>query len=282
MERLVNNDAGSRQNPFLNRLRAGELTLMLGIRNARTTDVVRIARSTGHDAILVDLEHSTMPFDVAAALCAAAADLGLTPFVRLPEREYGAIGRLLDGGAQGIIAPRVESADEARTISRACRFAPGGQRSQLASVPQLGMEPTPARLLNPILDATTIVQILVETPVGVAAADAIAAVEGVDMLAIGANDLTSELGVPGQYDHPMVRDAVATVADACRRHGKLMMLGGIADQSLFASLAKLGVCPLQVTGMDTDLLFSAARSRVQSISNWHEPTTLANKESQTT
>lgn len=259
-------DATTRTNPFLARLRAGETTLMLGIRTARTTDTVRIAASTGHHAVLVDLEHSTMPLDVASALCAAAGDLGLTPFVRVPEREYGAIGRLLDGGAHGIVAPRIETADEARTVSTACRFPPHGQRSQLASVPQLGMTPTPAARMNPVLDAITIVQILIETPLGVANADAIAAVAGVDMVAIGANDLTAELGIPGQFDHPDVRTAVGTVAEACRRHGKLLMLGGLDDEATFASLATLGVCPLRLTGMDTGLLYAAARGRVQTIS----------------
>ncbi len=252
-------------NPFLTRLHEGQPTFVLGIRHSRTTDICRIAKSTGHHAILVDLEHSTMSLDVAAALCAAAGDLGLTPFVRVPEREYGAIGRLLDGGAHGIIAPRIETADEARTITKACRFPPRGQRSQLATVPQLGMRPTPATTLNPALDCATIVQILIETPAGIADADAIAAVEGVDMLAIGANDLTAELGIPGQYDHPLVRDAVASLAEACRHHGIPLMLGGIADATLFASLAALGACPLHLTGMDTDLLHSAARTRVETI-----------------
>ncbi|HEY0688015.1 MAG TPA: hypothetical protein VGD71_03165, partial [Kribbella sp.] len=53
---------------------------------------------------------------------------------------------------------------------------------------------------------------------------------------------------------------------ACRRHGKLLMLGGVADQAQYAALASLGVCPLQLTGMDNDLLYSAAQARIQSIS----------------
>ena len=139
---------------------------MLGIRGARTTDIARVAASTGHHAVLVDLEHSTMSLDVAAAICSAAHDLGLVPFVRTPEREYGAIGRLLDGGAEGIVAPRIETAEEAATVVGACRFPPRGQRSQLASVPSLGMRPTPAKTLNPLLDEATLVQILIETPRG--------------------------------------------------------------------------------------------------------------------
>jgi len=255
--------------PFLARLRNGQPTFMLGIRQARTTDICRIAKSTGHHAILVDLEHSTMSLDTAAALCATAGDLGLTPFVRVPERAYGDLGRLLDGGAHGIVAPRIETAAEARTIAVACRFPPRGRRSQLASVPQLGMRPTPATELNPAMDRATIVQILVETPTGIANADAIAAVDGVDMLAIGANDLTAELGIPGQYDHPLVRDAVASAAEACRRHGIPLMLGGVSDPTRFAAL---GACPLHLTGMDTDLLYAAARARVETITATYQDT----------
>jgi 2-keto-3-deoxy-L-rhamnonate aldolase RhmA len=252
-------------NDFLGRLRAGRPTLMLGVRGARTADIVRVAQSTGHHAILVDLEHSTMSQDVAASLCAAAADLGLMPFVRTPERDYGSIGRLLDGGALGIVAPRIETPEEAMTIVRACRFPPRGQRSQLGSVPALGMRPTPSAVLNPTLDAATVVQILVETPLGIDNAEAIAAIDGVDMLSLGANDLTAELGIAGQYDHPLVREAVATVAKACANHGKLFMLGGISDPDLYSSLAQLGVCPLVVTGMDTDLMYGAVQSRADAI-----------------
>ena len=234
-------------NAFLDRLRAGEPTLMLAIRSSRTADVVRIAKSTGHHAIMVDLEHSTMPLDVAASLCATAGDLGLFPFVRVREREYGALGPLLDCGAQGIIAPRVETAAEAATIARACRFAPRGQRSQVATA----------------LDDATVVQILIETPAGVANADEIAAVDGVDMLAFGANDFTAELGVPGRYDDPRVTEAITAVAGACKRHGKLLMVGGIADPALLHDLAPLGVCPLRLTGTDTDMLYAGAAARAE-------------------
>jgi 2-keto-3-deoxy-L-rhamnonate aldolase RhmA len=250
-------------NEFLARLRGTDPVLMLAIRSGRTADVVRIARSTGHHAVMVDLEHSTMPLDVAASLCGCAADLGLFPFVRVPEREYGAIGRLLDCGAQGIIAPRVETAAEAATVARACRFAPRGQRSQLATVPQFGLRPTPAATLNPALDDATIVQILIETPAGVAHAAEIAAVEGVDMLAFGANDFTAELGAPGQYGHPRVTEAVAALGAACARHGKPLMVGGIADPALLAAFTALGACPLRLTGTDTDMLYAGAAERAE-------------------
>src|SRR5258705_2991451 len=142
--------AGGR-NPFLDRLRDGELTLMLGIRSSRTADVVRIAREAGYHAVMIDLEHSTMPLDVAAQLCATAGDLGLTPFVRVPERDYGAIGRLLDGGAQGIIAPRIDTVGQARAVAPACRFPPPGPPSPLGTLPQPRLPPAPPRATKPVL-----------------------------------------------------------------------------------------------------------------------------------
>jgi 2-keto-3-deoxy-L-rhamnonate aldolase RhmA len=254
------------ENPIMTRLRNGQPTFQLGLRSARTTDVVRVAQSTGHHSILVDLEHSTMTLDTAAALCSAASDLGLVPFVRTPERDLGVIGRLLDGGAQGIVAPRIETAAEAMAVARSCRFPPRGQRSAISAVPLVGMRPTPARDLNPRLDAATVVEVIIETPAGVAAADEIAAVDGVDIVALGANDLTAELGVPGRYDDPRVRDAVVALASACRRHGKLLMIAGVGDPATYAALAALGACSLYLTGMDTDLLHGAARARVESLS----------------
>lgn len=130
------------------------------------------------------------------------------------------------------------------------------------------MRPTPAATLNPALDQATIVTILIETPAGVASAGAIAGLDGVDMLAIGANDLTAELGVPGRYDDPRVHDTVASVARACQRHGKLLMVGGVADLAVLDDLAPLGVCPLQLAGTDTELLFAGAAARAGKLAQW--------------
>src|SRR5882757_10261155 len=112
----MTHDPAASRSPLLQRIRSGEPTLMLGIRGSRTTDILQIAKSTGHHSVMIDLEHSTMSTDVAAQLCAAAGAFGLTALVRIPEREYGMIGRLLDGGAHGIIAPRIETVAEAELV----------------------------------------------------------------------------------------------------------------------------------------------------------------------
>src|ERR1700731_3552205 len=157
----------------------------LGIRGARSADIARIARSSGHHAIWVDLEHSTMPIDTAALICAAALGLGLAPFARVPEREYGLIGRLLDGGVLGIIAPRVETGEQAQEIVTACRFPPLGHRSAVAALPHLDFRKMPAEEFNRALNHATVVKILLESPRGIENAAAIAALEGVDMVGIG-------------------------------------------------------------------------------------------------
>src|SRR5882672_10710498 len=128
----------TRDNAVLQRLAQGEPLLSLGIRNARTAEIVRIAKSAGFGLVWVDLEHSSISIDCAVQIVASAADLGLEAWVRVPERDYGVIGRLLDGGATGIVAPRVETAEEAQKVVNAARFPPRGQRPQIAHLPQVG------------------------------------------------------------------------------------------------------------------------------------------------
>jgi 2-keto-3-deoxy-L-rhamnonate aldolase RhmA len=244
------------------RLSQGVMVAALGIRMSRSADIARIARSSGHQAIWVDLEHSCMSIDTAAMICAAALDLGLAPFARVPEREYGVIGRLLDGGAMGIIAPRVETVDEAQNIVAACRFPPFGHRSAIATLPHLDFTKLPADEFNAVMNRATVVKILIESPRGVENIESIAALPGVDLLGIGTNDLTAEMGVAGQFRHPDVRKAHDHAIASCRRAGKPLAIGGIPDLAYTAELIRCGAAPFVFTGIDTDLLLSAALERV--------------------
>jgi 4-hydroxy-2-oxoheptanedioate aldolase len=245
------------------RLSRGMLVAALGIRTSRSADIVRIARSSGHHAIWVDLEHSTMPIDTAALICSAALDLGLAPFARIPEREYGVIGRLLDGGVLGIIAPRVETVEEAQDIVAACRFPPFGHRSAIATLPHLDFAKMPTEEFNHTLNEATVVKILVESPRGIENIESIAALEGVDMVGIGTNDLTAEMGVAGEFRHPDVRKAHEHAIASCRRARKPLAIGGIPDMAYAVELIRCGAAPLMFTGIDTDLLLSAARDRIR-------------------
>ncbi len=245
----------------LARLRAGQPVVSLGIRHSRTPDIARLAHGAGYHAIWIDLEHSAMPIDAAAQIAATATDLGLAAWVRTPERDLGTIGRLLDGGATGIIAPRVESAAEARAVAAACRFAPRGARSSIALLPHFGFRRLPAAELVQRADDGIVVQILLESAAGIAEVEAIAAVDGVDLIAIGMNDLTAELGCPGDVGHPTIRDACIRVAAAARRHGKIAVCGGVGDRASFQALLDGGFAPLVFAGIDTDIIAAGLVAR---------------------
>jgi 2-keto-3-deoxy-L-rhamnonate aldolase RhmA len=256
----------------IQRLVSGIPVAALGIRSSRTTDIVRLAHSSGHEAIWVDLEHSTMPMDTAASICAAAIDLGVAPFVRVPEREYGVIGRLLDGGALGIIAPRVQTVEEASDIVAACRFPPLGHRSAIATLPHNRFAKLPPMQFTEAMNHATVVKILIESPLGIENIEAIAALPGVDLVGIGTNDLSAELGVAGQYAHPLVREAHDAALSACRRAHKPLVIGGVADPAYNAELIRRGAVPLLFTGIDTDILLGAARDRVvQALASLESP-----------
>jgi 2-keto-3-deoxy-L-rhamnonate aldolase RhmA len=244
------------------RLAHGEMLFVLGIRNARTADIARMARTAGYAGIWIDLEHSSMTLDCAVQIAAAAEDLGLEAWARVPEREYGMIGRLLDGGVTGIIAPRVETLEQARDVVDAARFPPRGHRSFVASLPQFGFRRLQSAELMQASDRCTTVQILLESERGVANADAIAALDGVDMLAVGLNDLAADFASAAKTGHTALMEACAHVAEAAKRHGKVAVVGGVAEPSQYARLRALGIAPLIFAGIDTDVLAAGLMQRV--------------------
>lgn len=251
------------ENSFLARLTRGEPIAILGVRHARTPDIVRLAKASGHHAIWVDLEHSGISIDVATQMCATATDIGLTSFVRVPEREYGAIGRLLDGGASGIIAPRIETAAQAADVVQACYFPPLGHRSAIGSLSQLGYRKLPAAELNAISNANTTVKLLIESPLGIANLPEIAQVPGVDLIGIGTNDLCAELGLAGKWQHPSVRDAHEAALAVCLAANMPLVIGGVPDPAYCADFVRRGAVPFMMTGIDSDVLLAALRERSQ-------------------
>jgi len=253
--------AQCRANPALQRLAQGVPLLSLGIRNARTAEIVRMAKTAGFGLVWIDLEHSSISIDCAVQIIASAADLGLEAWARVPEREYGAIGRLLDGGATGIIAPRVETAEEAQNIVNAARFPPLGQRSQIALLPQAKYRRMAAAELMRCADLATTVHMLIESAEGVRNADAIAAVDGVDVLHVGMNDLSVDLGHVDDQRNADLLDACKRVITAALGHGKLAVVGGSSDPKQFAELLNAGAAPLLFAAMDTDVLAAGLGQR---------------------
>jgi 2-keto-3-deoxy-L-rhamnonate aldolase RhmA len=116
-----------------------------------------------------------------------------------------------------------------------------------------------------IINRETLLMAMIETPEAVANADAIAAVDGIDALHIGASDLSTEMGIPGQYSHERMRHAFETVAEAARNNGKAMGVGGVRQDFEFQSwLLRLGVRYL-TGGSDVGYILSAGRADVKQL-----------------
>lgn len=247
------------------KLAAGELVLCMGLRQARTADIALIAAASGFDAVYVDLEHSPLSLETTSTLCLGALGAGVTPLVRVPGHDVHMATRVLDGGALGVIFPQVDTAVQARALVASCRFPPLGQRSVMGSGPAFGYRSLPLGEVNAALNANTLLIVMLETAEGIANAGAIAAVPGVDMLLIGANDLSTALGIPGEFRHPRMRDALAAAAAACKTHGKVLGIGGIrSNLELQTELYRMGGTFI-IAGHDVSYLLSAARTDAKTL-----------------
>src|SRR3954468_20206485 len=139
-------------NHALRQLRTGKLAIGLGVRNARTVDIAQLAKTAGFDWLFIDGEQSSMDTDTAAQIACASRAVGITPLVRVAGLEHWHASRLLDNGAQGIVFPHIDNAQEARRVADACRFPPVGKRSMGGGLQQTGFASMPigetARVVN--------------------------------------------------------------------------------------------------------------------------------------
>jgi len=238
--------------------------LGLGLRMLHGILGARVAAETGYDWLFLDLEHGASDFRTLSETMLAALSVGLAPVVRVPGHDPADANRVLTNGALGVIFPHVDTAAQAAHCAAACRFAPEGSRGVPAFFPQLGLNKPPLAEATARLNRLTDVIVMIESAEAVANAPAIAATPGVDMLFVGASDLTVEMGRPGDYRDPTVQAALRRVAGACAAHGKIAGIGGVGDATLLAELGGLGY-RFVLAGNDLDLFLPAARARVTAL-----------------
>src|SRR5262249_24850572 len=153
-------------------------------------------------------------------LADAALGCGVAPLVRVRSVDDPDVAVLLDNGATGIVFPDVSSPEAARRGGNAAKVPPVGRRSDGGGYPQLRFRPTPVAEATAALNDSTLVVCMIETPEGLDNAETIAAVEGVDVLHVGMNDLLLAMGKPGKFGDPQIVAAVERVIAAARKHGK--------------------------------------------------------------
>ena len=180
---------------------------------------VEIAGNAGFDWLLIDLEHGSGDFSELVHQLQAAGCTPAAPIVRIAWNEAPRFKRALDLGPSGIMVPYVNTADQARQAVEAMRYPPHGIRG-VASLNRAcrfgtGFEQYFATANDQLL---TVIQI--ETRQAVEQAEAIAGVDGADVLFVGPTDLSASLGLERNFDHPEFRKALAKVVAACKSNGK--------------------------------------------------------------
>jgi 2-keto-3-deoxy-L-rhamnonate aldolase RhmA len=171
------------------------------------------------DFVYLDGEHGMFELHDIADGCRAAELVGLTPIARIPDQRPSTIGRFLDAGLLGIVAPHVDTPEQAQAIVRAARFGPRGERSYGAPRPEHGMIEGGLRDWLATRSRETSVSVMIESRTAVDRAEEILAVPGIDYASIGLQDLAQSLGCPGEPAHPDVERAVARVRSAALRSG---------------------------------------------------------------
>lgn len=241
-------------NPFKAALRDGRLQIGLWVALAHPI-TAEIIGGAGFDWLLLDGEHAPNDIPLLMAQLQALEATASHPIVRVPIGEAWLIKQVLDIGAQTVLVPMVESADQARALVQAMRYPPHGIRGVGAALARAsGYNRTPDYLATANDQVCLIVQI--ESRAGLSALDQIAEVEGVDGVFIGPADLAADLGHLGRPAAPEVQ---AAVEDALLRIQSKGKAAGIltGDRALAARYLELGALFVGV-GNDVGLLGTAA------------------------
>lgn len=178
---------------------------------------IELIAAAGYDFVVIDLEHTLIGPEQLAGMLLAARAGGIAALVRVAAPHQAL--QALDAGAEGIVFPRIRSAQAARDAVRLCHFAPHGERG-LNATWRSGYGRDDLLSAMGAARERTLVVAMIEDLEGVEQADAIAAVDGVDVLLEGAADLSQSLGLPWQTRHPDVCAAVSRMRAAALRHGK--------------------------------------------------------------
>lgn len=242
-------------NPVKERLKAGEVVLGITVRMARSAEIARIAKTTGHDFLFIDVQHSIYNLETISHIAQTAMAIGVAPLVRVRGINDPDVSLLLDNGVMGIIYPDVNTAADAKRAVEVCRFAPLGKRSVCGGYPHFDYRAVPLTQSVPQLDDSCLVICMIETVEGLNNVEEIAAVEGIDVLHVGSNDLLTNMGKSGKFDDPAISAAQDRVIAAAKANGKFAGCGGNRDVERQVQAVRRGA---QFVTTQTDIGFLTA------------------------
>ena len=248
------------ENAAKRKMQEGGVALGFGVHHLRSSAVPMLAKASGHDWLFIDTEHGAFSVQEATQLCIAALPHGITPIVRVCAGALDEGTRALDNGALGIVVPHVDTAKEARRISEAFHYPPDGHRSWGGPPAAYGYQPPSTVEAQKALNQEILIVAMIESPEGVENAEAIAAVDGIDVLLMGTSDLTAEMGMSGQLGHPKVIAAYQAIIDAARKHGKFSGMGGVYDEENARRYISMGA-QFILSGADHGYVMAGAKAR---------------------
>jgi len=252
-----------RPNPLKNRLLDGGTSFGLFAFEFFSPGLAQIAQAAGAEFLLLDMEHSGAGIETIKQQLACCRGLEIAPMVRVPANQYHFVARVLDMGALGVMVPMVETAEQAREIVKWTRYPPLGRRGAVLGGAHDDYSGGDAREKLAAANERCLVMLQIETDIGLDNVEAIAAVEGVDAIYIGFLDLSNFLGVPGEVQDPRYLAAVARIAAAAQRHGRV--LGTLAPGVAFAREYLAKGFRMICFGTDAGLMQAALSERIQAV-----------------
>lgn len=210
------------------KLREGKRIVGTMVRMVRNPAIVQIAYNAGLDFIMLDMEHGSYSIETVSDIAKVARSTGIGIFTRVPELARSYVSRLMDIGIEGIMVPMISTPEEAQQLVRWSRYTPIGNRgfgNIGAHTKFMGIGLDILTFMNR-QNESTIAIAQIETANAIKNIDAIAAVEGIDVLLVGPNDLAISLDVPGNTMGEKNQEAIRRVAEAAEKHNKVFAIHG--------------------------------------------------------
>ena len=207
------------------RMKAGKKIYGTMLRISRNPAVCYLAKNAALDFVMFDCEHGNYSYETLHDMFIMGNALGLGGLLRVPRLSKDHISRALDCGAAGAMVPMTETVEQAEEIVWWSKYPPLGGRGFGSGGPNTDYAGGGEH--REIMEAANrkIISIAqIETRLAVDNAEKIAAVNGIDVLLIGPNDLSISLGIPGDLLNPIELEAIAHVAACCKKHGKFFGL----------------------------------------------------------
>ena len=254
-----------KENAIRRAVREGRPALGTGLKEFASRGVPWIIEESGFDYCAIDHEHGAFDMETIADLASWFQATDVTAIVRIHKNFAHLIPGILDQGIMGIQVSEIETAEEARAIVRLAKYPPIGNRGISGQGPHTGYKSYGRRHAAeyaPWANENIVVCPSIESLAGLENVEAIAAVEGIDMIAYGHSDLSAQLGVHLDLEHPKFKAAMRRIVEACKAHGKLAR-GSAETEAQIEEYWQMGCQVLNLPGNDVSTYLDGMKIRAE-------------------